>query len=700
MTQQHFDRRFLEKLEKLVNLERQEEMALHYEEMRNLSGAERERRGRALIRLRATPAGRAIGGRSLARFARKGDDPLPDSEIKVGDIVLWSKGHPDPDRDPQGTAYQKTRAFLTVLFDDRPAKAYFVADARLDLFSNETTYTRMLDAIQVLQWGKEAVHPLKNALFGQSKPKFSDTPASVSALSFFNRRLNESQKSAVLQALRARSFFLIHGPPGTGKTTTCIELVAQLVQRGERALVTGDSNTSVDNLVEGLAAVPGLALVRLGNPARVSELLFHHTLDYQVETDARFAMVRQLRDQIAALREAQSDLARPTLERRRGLSKQELRRLASRRQASRGLPAEAISEMRDWMEIQDQIDPLVARARMAEDEIIRAILVRADVVCATNSTAGVEMLDGLGFDSVVIDEATQATEPSCYIPLLRGGRFFLAGDHRQLPPTVRSREAADLGLGTSLFERLLELYPDHGSATVHALLTVQYRMNEKIMAFPSAEFYNHQLIADESARDRTIEEFLIKHPYREHEALFRQVVSPEPLLFIDTAGHLAEVQRTGSFSRENPAEAALVIQIVRHLYDYGMPPLDMGVITPYKDQVDTLRKNLGIAGVEVHTVDGFQGREKEVIVLSLVRSNPVQEIGFLADERRLNVSLTRARRKLIVIGDRQTLAVSPVYARLMESIAERGTIIEMNESHLQHIAPETPAPAPTNTDDT
>jgi predicted DNA helicase len=264
------------------------------------------------------------------------------------------------------------------------------------------------------------------------------------------------------------------------------------------------------------------------------------------------------------------------------------------------------------------------------------------------------------FDLAVIDEACQSTEPACLIPWLWSDRIVLAGDHCQLPPTVISREAAAAGFEESLFERLLAV---HGES-ISRRLTVQYRMHESIMEFSSAEFYDAELEAHESVR---------RHLLTDMSDIEQQPLTAMPIEFIDTAGasYDEEIEPDGE-SRRNPREAALVVHKVQQLMECGVAAEAIGVIAPYAAQVRHLRELLPIAGLEIDSVDGFQGREKEAIVITLVRSNDRGEIGFLRDVRRMNVALTRARRKLLVIGDSATLASDAFYARLIEYFEAAG----------------------------
>jgi predicted DNA helicase len=254
----------------------------------------------------------------------------------------------------------------------------------------------------------------------------------------------------------------------------------------------------------------------------------------------------------------------------------------------------------------------------------------------------------------VVDEAAQSIEPGAWIPLLRADRVVLAGDHCQLPPTIVSREAAAEGFGVSLFERLMALY---GRAISRRLL-VQYRMNRAIMDFSSLEFYDAELEADPSVAE---------HLLRDVPGVASIPLTASAAEFIDTAGAgLDEELEPDGESRLNPGEAAIVQRKVAALVESGVSPRDIAVIAPYAAQVRLLREHLDLSGLEVDSVDGFQGREKEAVVISLVRSNAEGEIGFLADVRRMNVALTRARRKLIVLGDSATLAGDPFYRRLIE----------------------------------
>jgi predicted DNA helicase len=297
----------------------------------------------------------------------------------------------------------------------------------------------------------------------------------------------------------------------------------------------------------------------------------------------------------------------------------------------------------------------LADAERIERQAVAQILDHAEVLCVTLTGLDSDILGGRQFDLAVIDEACQSTEPACWIPLLRAGRVILAGDHFQLPPTVVHREAGREGFSVSLLERLIELY---GATRLARRLEVQYRMHQAIMAFSSAEFYDDVLVADPS---------VAAHVLADLPDVVRSPLTETPLEFIDTAGASYDEQpEPDGESRLNPQEAEVVERKVTALLEAGVSARDIAVISPYAAQVRSLRQRLAALEVEVDTVDGFQGREKEAVIISLVRSNPSGEIGFLADVRRMNVALTRARRKLIVIGDSATIAGHEFYQRLLE----------------------------------
>ncbi|RUM27684.1 MAG: IGHMBP2 family helicase, partial [Aquifex sp.] len=302
---------------------------------------------------------------------------------------------------------------------------------------------------------------------------------------------------------------------------------------------------------------------------------------------------------------------------------------------------------------------------------IKKILSRAQVICTTNSTAGSEVLQDFHFDVVIIDEATQSIEPSCLIPLVKGKKLIMAGDHKQLPPTVLSYEVQE-PLSYTLFERLLDIYGEE----IYEVLKIQYRMNRKIMEFSNRTFYDGKLIAHESVANHTIEDFVEKDKLKSVPSPYREVILPQNVIvFIDVEG--IEEQRNGSTSYYNEKEASICKEIVDSLMRVGLKAKDIGVISPYEDQVNLLEEILEDSEVEVKTVDGFQGREKEVIIISLVRANKEEDIGFLKDYRRLNVALTRARRKLIILGNGKTLGRDKVYRELMEYIKNEGLYINM-----------------------
>ncbi len=615
----------LQRLIGLLELEREAESQRAIELASRLSPSEAESAGHALVELAILDEEAGLGGRYLVTLAKRSRSRLPWTRLNVGSpVVLTAQRHSRIA--VRGVIYERSDNSIAVAISQLPDEAEDVDLWRLDLSSDEISSQRQRAALERAMRAKgDRLAELRDVMLGAGKASFElAEPQQI-----LDEGLNPTQRATVAFALGARDVALVHGPPGTGKTTTLVEIIRRAVRRGQKVLACGPSNMAVDNLLERLLARNEKA-VRLGHPARVMPELRAHTLDLLVEKHGAVRVARKLvKDALALFRRA----ARTT-------------RAKPEPGARREMRAEAKS--------------LLSDARRLEAQAVEQILDNADILCATTTGLDENLLGDRRFDLLVIDEACQTAEPGCWIAINRAERVVLAGDHRQLPPTVLSTEAQRQGYGISLFERLAE----HDAPTLLRRLDTQYRMHAAIMDFSSLEFYDAELAAHQSVE---------AHRLCDLSGVESNPLTESPLEFIDTAGagYEEELEPDGE-SRRNPREADLVAQTVRSLLEAGVVAADIGVITPYAAQVRLLRTKLAIDQLEIDTVDGFQGREKEAIVISLVRSNDSGEIGFLADLRRMNVAMTRARRKLIVIGDSATLSVDPFYARLIEYFEGQG----------------------------
>jgi len=615
----------LPRLARLVELERDAEAQRAVELSRRLSPAEAERAGHALVDLVILDEEAGLGGRYLVTLAKRSRGPLPWTRLGVGSPVVLASTS-DPPLTVRGVVYDRRQQAISIAVGQMPDEAADVDVWRLDLSSDEISSQRQRAALERAQRARgDRLAQLRDVLLGARQPEFDELQDEAA----LDSALNEHQQRTVDFALSARDLALVHGPPGTGKTTTVVELIRRAVRRGQRVLACGPSNMAVDNLFARLLA-HGERVVRLGHPARVMPELREHTLDMLVARHDDVRVARKLvKDALALFRRA-------------------------------GRFTRARPEPGAKRDMRSEAKLLLADARRLEAQAVEHILDTADILCATTTGLNDDLLGDRRFDLVVIDEACQSTEPGCWIAIARGDRVVLAGDHRQLPPTVLSQDAARQGYGVSLFERLADsLGPE-----VLRRLDVQYRMHTAIMEFSSLEFYEAELVAAASVES---------HLLRELPGVSGDAPADAALEFIDTAGagYEEEVEPDGQ-SRMNRREADLAAAKVRALLAAGVAASDIGVITPYAAQARLLAEKLPIEGLEIDTVDGFQGREKEAIVISLVRSNESGEIGFLSDLRRTNVAMTRARRKLIMIGDSATLSADPFYARLIAHFETHG----------------------------
>ena len=498
----------------------------------------------------------------------------------------------------------------------------------IDLTFDEMSYREMEFALKrVMEADAGRLAVLREILLG---PR----PASFARKIPFEEipELNESQNEAVHKVMQADDVAIIHGPPGTGKTTTLVQAILRTLRRERRLLVCAPSNTAVDLLTEKLAAA-GVNVIRIGNPSRVSEILLEHTLDAQVMAHKAYKDVRLLRKNA----EEYKSMAF-AYKRKFGWEEREQRRL-----------------------YKEEMMAMLGEAENIERYITDDLLDNVQVITSTLVGASNRVIRHLQYDTVFIDEAAQALELACWIPITRAQRVILAGDHCQLPPTVKSLLAEREGFGKTLFEKCIERQPD-----VAVMLKTQYRMHESIMEFSNRQFYRGELQADETVRQADLHAY---DPYFHAQAAVE---------FIDTAGcAFSEVTMAEGQSTANPEEADLLLQhLLALLKDYTPEshpegPLKIGIISPYRAQINYLKDQVEhqpvLAGLltkrqlSIGTVDSFQGQERDIICISMVRSNDVGEIGFLRDIRRMNVAMTRARRKLVIVGDSATLTRHPFY---------------------------------------
>jgi predicted DNA helicase len=440
--------------------------------------------------------------------------------------------------------------------------------------------------------------------------------------------------------MNAQDVAIIHGPPGTGKTTTLVQAIKLTVEKEKQVLVCAPSNAAVDLLVEKLSE-QNLRVLRIGHPARVTEQTLSKTLDSKIAMHEHYKELRMLRKKMEQLREMAFKYKRNF-----GYAEREQRK-----------------------QLMQEAKAMKADADVLEFYIINDLLQNSDVIACTLVGASNNILRGRRYKTAFIDEAAQALEPACWIPILRAERVVLAGDHCQLPPTIKSIEAARQGLSKTLFEKCIQNKPHTAS-----MLQVQYRMHEDIMRFPSRYFYHDELLANATVRDHT----LVKNNEDGNS------VSVTPIDFVDTAGcGFTEEQDPETLSRYNEQEAQLLIHHLEKLIrEIGVDDwkYSIGIITPYSAQVERLVK-LAEASEElsslskiitINTVDAFQGQERDVIAISFVRSNEKSEVGFLSDIRRTNVAITRARKKLIMCGDSATLSTNPFYLELLEYVQLKG----------------------------
>jgi superfamily I DNA and/or RNA helicase len=610
------DATYFASLSRLLDLERRAERARMEDERRTLPLGELEARGLVVLDVETTEESVGLGGRSLVTMQRE-DRRRLSTRLGPGDIVSVSPRKALVDDAPSGIVTFASRTQVQLAFDKHPPDWLREGRLRLDVVPNDVTWERARKGLVALAgMDKGQARDRREVLLGNQHPRF-ELPKAFTA----SRPLNPEQEEAVRFALSARDFALIHGPPGTGKSTVLGELAVQYARAGKSLLCTSASNAAVDHLLE-LCLDAGLKAVRVGHPARVLPHLQEHTLDLLVEEHADRKVAKSL------FEEAFDLLGYARKQRDRGRSRE---RFANAREA------------------QAEARKLMDEARALEKRAVRAVLGSAQVLCATLSSLDGYVLAGREFDVALLDEATQALEPLALLAFVRAETVVLAGDPHQLAPTVMSDDAKKGGLGVSLFERLLR---DEGDE-VKRLLREQYRMHELLLAYPNRETYGGQLRA---------------HPSVAKRGLALPGVDAPPFLFLDTAGKgFEESTAEGSESLRNEGEAGLVVARAQALVRLGVPARELAVITPYRAQASLLRELLQeLPEVEVDTVDAFQGREKDVILFSLVRSNAEQKLGFLEDLRRLNVAITRARKNLFVVGDSATIAGHPAFSRLVD----------------------------------
>lgn len=610
----------LVELTKLLRIEQKEDFELHDLWLKKSGVQERKKNGIAWFPLRIVETGYGMGDYPFLVVERH-DIDLPHQFQGGSPIQLFSMAEGNEGETQQGTVVfaDNARMKLSFTVDELPD---WVDDGKIgiNLLFDSKTYDEMFKALNTLiNVERGRLKQLRDIVLGYQKAQFrNDIIPPVASL-------NDSQNRALQQMVNAEDIALVHGPPGTGKTTTLVEGIHELARRNQKILVCAPSNAATDHLAASLHR-HGLRVVRIGNLSKIDEENESLTIESKIQQEKDFKQIREIK--------------------RRGI---ELRRMASKYKRNFG---KAEADQRKL--ILHEAKQLSKEARELEDYLVNKVLDHAQVIATSLIGSASGYLQNMRFDAVVIDEAGQGIEAAAWVPLLKAEKVIMAGDPFQLPPTVKSQEAARLGLTTTLLEKAIERHEQV------SLLNVQYRMHEAIMAYSNLRFYNNALVA---------------HPNNQYRALDEQELVVE---FVDTAGcgYEEEAGEQGE-SLQNRDEAALVERHFDALRARHSAPATVGFLSPYRAQVKVLQdmlksKNNETTAVTINTIDSFQGQERDIIYISLVRSNSRNEIGFLKDYRRMNVAMTRARKKLVLIGDSATLGADAFYGDLLEMLEKQG----------------------------
>ena len=610
----------IKKLIDLIQLEHQEDQRIYNENILTASIQERQARGVCWQPLLLKDRGYGLGDYPfiiVERTKKKGTE----HQFSAGKSVSVFLVNGDAEYEHiQGTINYVDRDLMKIIFliDDLP-DWIDKGSIGVNLLFDEKTYTEMVNALNtVLEAKNNRLSELTQLILGHidaqapTKIQYIDLP-----------QLNASQNKAAQLILTTSDVGAIHGPPGTGKTTTLVHAIKLLTKQEKGILVCAPSNAATDLLTERLAQV-GVNVTRIGNLSRIDDSIIEHTLESKLSIHTRAKEIKQLKRQVIEYRRMAGKYKRNF-----GREEREQRRLLYRE--AKKMAAESIE---------------------LEDHLIEDIITKSEVITCTLVGANNRYIKDYTFNTCVIDEAAQALEPASWIPICKSNKVIFAGDPFQLPPTIKSSEAKKLGLEITLLEKVIQRH-DHVT-----LLDTQYRMHNTIMGFSNRQFYCNELKAHSSVATASLE-----------------ISNHKALEFIDTAGcGFSEQKNPETLSLFNPEEYTI---LKKHLDSILLESsmYSIGIISPYREQVKFITESLGEETVLTHqitvnTIDSFQGQERDIIYISMVRSNENNEIGFLKDFRRMNVAMTRAKKKLIIVGDSATLGNEKFYTDFLSYCEE------------------------------
>jgi len=643
------------KLMEAISLERDEEINFHRNEIKELKPEEREKRGRAILNLKGKNVGFVIGERSLTEFTA--NEKKDKTDIRRGDVVRLSKMQEPEKEIALGTVWSMSKK-ISITTESR-LKIEKRCLYRIDLAANDITYKRMENAINKFYEPQGSGRRTRDKIF-KKENRWGRVPKNIKKPEY----LNQSQLEAWKIGLKTREVSFIHGPPGTGKTTVATHIANSAANdRKDNILICAPSNTAIDNIAFKLLEMKNNKFLRIGHPARMAEGLEKYCLDYKLENTKDKKIVKLRTEAILAAQEL-GELKHPGRSLIRGQTDEEIMSLSKKGSNSRGLRKNQIKVLQNWVRSKKKNSSIFESLKEEENRFKEKKIKETKIILATCSTGGSEILENHNFDLCILDEASQAPIPLALITMLISARMILVGDSNQLSPIVKNRKAINLGLKNTLFEYIQKEKPQNGT-----MLKTQYRMREKILSFPNKQWYEGKIKSDKKVL--SYKNILKKtSPFGESE-----------VIGIDTAGLFKENLTKEDHSWKNLKEAKYIKKITNYLEEKKVKPSAIGIISPYKAQTKEIKKK--IKEIEVHTVDGFQGREKDLIIISLVRSNKNKNIGFLSDEKRLNVSLTRAKKHLIIIGDKKTFSKNKIFNDLWDFIEKEGKYLKLKNEKKQ-----------------